>query len=97
MDQPFREMLGLLSGDESPRGGVPSGVVDAARRAGVLDLLGREPAVRANGINEAGNQKISKTLTPALPRYIIDFRHYSAFQTFIRNYTDRRPRTADRR
>ena len=80
-DQSFREMLKLLSGEESPKGEIPPRVVEAAKKAGVLDLLGRDPSVRANGINEAGNQKISKTLTPTLPRYIIDFRHNSVFQT----------------
>ena len=81
LSKQFNDLLKLLSGGESPKGEIPPGIIESAKKAGVLDLLGRDPAVRANGINEAGNQKISKTLTPTLPRYIIDFRHNSVFQT----------------
>ena len=66
LSKPFNDLLKLLSGEGSPQGEVPPGVVEAAKKAGVLELLGREPAVRVNGINEAGNQKISKTASSHL-------------------------------
>jgi len=40
-------MLCLLSGEESPKGEIPPGIIEAAKKAGVLDLLGRDSAVRA--------------------------------------------------
>jgi hypothetical protein len=47
MNQPFQDLLRLLSGEKALRGEVPSEVIEAAKKAGVLDLLGRDPALRA--------------------------------------------------
>jgi Mrp family chromosome partitioning ATPase len=53
-DQSFREMLKLLSGEEKPQGEIQPGVIEAAKKAGVLDLLGRDPAVRV-ALGKDGN------------------------------------------
>jgi hypothetical protein len=53
-EQSFQDMLRLLSGEAPPPSEIPPEVIEAAKKAGVLDLLGRDRAVRA-ALGKDGN------------------------------------------